>query len=126
MWNERNKDRKNPTGTYSVYERYSNRYVGKLYNMSNNGIMICSDKPTSPYQLYHLRIDMPVAIDNRTRINFDAECRWCRKEDKERCYYSGFQFAAIPDSDRKTVELLLEKWESEVSGAVGNNIDLKE
>ncbi len=124
MWNKRKHERKNPTGTFRVYDRYNNRYIGILYNMSASGLMISSERPMSKEQIYHLRIDLPREFENRRKINLDAECRWCKRNEQDTGYNSGLEFSNIPESDNKLVDLLLHSWNQEASGIFGNNVSL--
>lgn len=124
MWDKRKSERKTPIGIFQVYDRYNNRLIGKLRNLSQGGLMVEASKALIPGETYSLRIDMPNEIENRSRINLDAVCRWCRRDDETREIRSGLEFANIPDSDRRMVEILLSKWTRNLNGVTGNNLDV--
>ncbi len=122
MWTKRKHERRNSIGVFKVYDRYNNAFLGKLDNLSPEGLMICAERPLSRDQIYHLRIDLPNPISNRKKIFLDAECRWCRRHDQDKVFGIGLKFINIPEGDAHAVEYLLSSWSRNNSGVFGNNL----
>jgi hypothetical protein len=122
MIDNRNFIRRDADGSYSVYNRRNHEYVGKIVNISRMGVRLSLQHPVEERKIYFLRIELPEPILGKKRILFDAECRWCRQDEKSESFSAGFMITSLPAEDHEVLEALMRKWMTARSNSTGNII----
>ena len=74
-----------------VYDTATQSRVGRLVDISAEGIMLAGGKPMKINTVYEFRIMLPVSIYGKSEIVFDAHCLWCKKINNSSKYQAGFQ-----------------------------------
>jgi hypothetical protein len=90
MKERRKHTRRKPQKYLAVLDRVSGRQIGELANMSASGIMLITPEPVKSLTVLQCRVKLNRPILGREEINFDAECRWCRKNVQKNRWESGF------------------------------------
>ena len=74
-----------------VYDTTTQIRVGRLVDISTEGIMVAGGNPMKVNNIYEFRILLPVSIYGKSEIVFDAHCLWCQKINNSSKYQAGFQ-----------------------------------
>jgi len=90
-----------------VSDRESGAQLGRVSNMSIEGLQLISDCAIEQDQELHLKISVSNNQDNHNYAEFDAEVRWCKRNDRTGKYDIGLKFTKIEDTDRQIVIKLL-------------------
>lgn len=85
-----------------VFNRFDDRPLGYIGNISLDGLMLISPLPLLVGSRFEMRLKIP-ASDGIRFIDFAATCQWCREDVTPGGYDSGFALVAPP---AEFVELL--------------------
>lgn len=110
MEEQRKNIRRAPNDYYLVFDRENDRFIGRVLNMSLDGLMLVSMEPAKVSDGFKCRMALPEKIDDFNQIEFDAECKWCRKNDESNMYESGYKMKNVSKKDREIIRELLQKW----------------
>jgi len=75
----------------SVYDIKTQEQVGRLVDISTEGIMLAGGQPMKINTVYEFRIGLPVSIYGKSELAFNAVCLWCGKVPGSSTYQAGFQ-----------------------------------
>ncbi len=112
MVERRQKKRETASGYYTVFDTQTDKPLGKVVNLSEEGIMLISEWPVETSQLFHCRMALPEKVLDRRLVVFDAECKWCRMNETAGVYECGYYFQEISAKDQEVIKLLLKAWTS--------------
>ncbi len=86
-----------------VTERYSNRELGHLGDVSREGVMLIANQPFDLEKTYHITAHLPHAPNQTERVvHMQVEPRWCKPDaENPRLYSVGCQFLSIQPSDHE-------------------------
>lgn len=73
-----------------VFNRYTDRTMGCLGNVSEDGLMLISDLPMLVGGRFDLRLKVPSGNDGFRMVDVSATCQWCHEDVTPGCYDSGF------------------------------------
>ncbi len=93
-----------------VFDGMSNRVVGHLMDISQNGLMILSDEPVAVNEDYRLRMHLPWEMAGSEEIIFGATSRWCRADENPEFFLSGFQIQDIDHDAERLIRHLIEEF----------------
>lgn len=110
MEEQRKNVRRAPNDYYLVFDRENDRFIGRVLNMSLDGLMLVSMEPVNASEEFKCRMALPEKIDDNNQIIFDAVCKWSRKNDQSNMYESGFKMKNVSTKDREIIRELLQKW----------------
>ncbi len=89
---ERRKGKRSNSGYYlEVFEEETKNFVGRLINITKDGIMLESHEPIEIKKGYRLCMELPNSFVRKPKIILDAKSIWCRKEGDFEKYKAGFQ-----------------------------------
>lgn len=75
-----------------VFNRYTDKPLGCLGNVSERGLMLISDLPMLVDADFQLRLKVPESrIGESSNIDLNATCLWCREDETPGVYDSGFR-----------------------------------
>ncbi len=74
-----------------VFDIKSGERVGRLVDISTEGIMLAGGQPMTINTVYEFRIYLPVSIYGKNEIKFNAICLWSGKDGKTSEHQGGFQ-----------------------------------
>ena len=95
---------------YLVFDRYSDRQLGRILNMSPEGILLATEKPLPVPDVIPCRMEFPEKSYNQREITFDAETRWCRFNQKTELYEMGLYISFDNRGMQELAEELIYSW----------------
>lgn len=95
---------------YLIYDRHSEMLIGRILNMSPDGALIITDKPLPVPEIIACRMEFPEVYKGINEISFDAECRWCRYNDKTELYEIGLEISYNNTKDKSLINDLIYSW----------------
>jgi hypothetical protein len=116
MSERRDSERKSACGYFIVFNTENDQPLGRVVNLSEQGMMLVSDEPADAQSTFRCRMSLPEKLLDRRTITFEAKCRWCREHELTGSYQSGYVFTRIEDKDLEVLRLLTQNWKVEESG----------
>jgi hypothetical protein len=89
----RKKTRHNASEYLPVYDVQTGELAGELANASSDGVMLLSNQPFKSASVYHFKLKLSEPIMGHDVIEFEAECRWCRKNVTLGRWESGYRIS---------------------------------
>ena len=89
MDNRRKLRRRDTRHHLSVWNRETDQPIGRLVNLTTNGMKIISEQPVDTDKTYHLRMELPTLPDDplltpevevAEQVQFDARSVWCQRK----------------------------------------------
>ena len=74
----------------AVFNRFTDKPLGYLGNVSDGGLMLISQLPMLVDANFELRLKLPGTDGDPQFIDLTARCLWCREDVTPHCYDSGF------------------------------------
>jgi len=90
-----------------VYDRDSDKFIGNIVNISDNGLMLIRKKPVEPDTNVKMKIALPYKKEESNRITFEAQCLWCRKNIHTDFFDTGFKMQNITLENSDTITGLI-------------------
>jgi len=106
MGEKRKYERRRPTHYSAVYDRDTQKILGRLANLSTEGFMLISETPIPGDQQFHCRIVLPEDMKAGTSVSFDARSLWSREGTAPRTFSNGLHFTNITLRDLELLEQL--------------------
>lgn len=110
MLERRKVRRRNLFYCLEVFEEETKNFVGRLIDITTDGMMLESEEPIEVKKGYRLSMELPNSFVRKPKIIFDAKSVWCRKEGDFETYRTGFQLQNLDTKVEKQVSRLLEKF----------------
>ncbi len=110
MRERRKVKRSNSVFYLEVFEEETKSFVGRLINITKDGMMLESQEPIEVKKGYRLCMELPNSLVSKPKITFDAKSVWCRKEGDFETYNAGFQLQNLDTKVAKKVNELMEKF----------------
>ena len=104
MQERRTRDRHDLIYYFRVLDRNDDQLLGYAANISTEGVMLVGKMPTTPGKSYRLRMILPVEIDGRKQVKFEAISRWCHRNGGPGYFESGFQLDSAGVNDLAIIE----------------------
>jgi hypothetical protein len=73
-----------------VYNLQTKMPMGQIVDLSAKGMKLMSEEPVAASKIYYCRIPLKRKINDFDEVIFDAECRWCKQNNKTLWYDSGY------------------------------------
>jgi hypothetical protein len=89
-----------------VFNRFTDRPMGYLGNISLDGMLLISQLPLLVGAKFELRLKVPGKDGQLHFIDFDANCQWSREDVTPGYYDSGFAISAPPPEFTELVDSL--------------------
>lgn len=106
MLKERRIERHQLQDYLQVFNRLTDRPIGCLGNVSENGLMVISDLPMLTGARFELRLKVPGNTEGQNFIDVQGTCMWCKEDETPGCYDSGFLLADTPGDYLEFISLL--------------------
>jgi hypothetical protein len=110
MEDRRQHDRKQPDESLFVCDVRTGAVIGQVANMTEQGVMLLADKPIRPDTRIAGRMLLPDGINPGNTLSFEAECKWCVRDQDSGIYQMGYQFHAISAEAHLSLRKLLATW----------------
>jgi len=91
-----------------IYDRRTNQKTGNLKDITTKGLRMESDFPNPVGSLYYFFV--PLAGDKR--LNMDVKSMWCKQDQNQSSYFTGFQIERITEEGVTTIEDIIKRQES--------------
>lgn len=91
-----------------VYDRNTNQFVGRLVDMTKEGVKLRSMAAMETNAVFQFRLDLPFDINGSKEIVFNARSIWCNKCSDSGQYNIGFQVQDVPQTEVARIDLLLQ------------------
>ena len=108
MFTERRIERHQLPYFLQVFNRITDKPIGYLGNVSENGLMLISSLPMMTEVDFELRLKVPVAQDEFKAIDLTATCLWSHEDVTPQHYDSGFSLLEAPEEYRHLINALLQ------------------
>jgi hypothetical protein len=109
MHNSRKRPRKNTPHVVKAIDAATNRPLGRVVDVTAEGLMLVTEKPLEVGQAYALRLNLPIMIHFRSEVDLDAVVRWTSPDTNPRFHRAGFQFTDIDGEDGLLLEEVMHK-----------------
>jgi hypothetical protein len=95
---------------FEVVDSATGRSVGKIVNISLEGLMLIATESQISDAVLDLQIKLPEKISGKNDINCKAKCMWCKKSEHTDFYEAGFHLFELPDDDIKAIVSLITQY----------------
>ena len=109
MEDYRHRPRKNTPHLVKAIDLESGRAMGRIVDITADGMMLVSDTNVVPGRHYNFRINLPVMVHHRTDVCLEAKCVWSNKDEGGKFYKAGFKFINLPGEDGFLLEDVMHK-----------------
>lgn len=89
-----------------VFNRHTDRQIGCLGNVSENGLMVISDLPMLTGARFELRLKIPGNSEAQKFIDVEGTCMWCKEDETPGSYDSGFLLSNAPEDYLEYIAML--------------------
>jgi hypothetical protein len=108
--NKRKTERKNSLFYLNVTDRLTGKSIGRLVNLSPEGLMLVSDKPIDKNQTFNLMLELPKKIHNSGSAFFSATSRYSHRDVNPQYFNTGFCMEEITPRDLFALKSLLKEY----------------
>ena len=110
MIDHRKSPRKIANEVLEVFDQITGTQLGKVVNISAEGVMLLSHEPISTGSVYQLDLKLPRLIKNHSKISFGAEAVWSIEAAQPDSYWTGFRMIDISEENILTIDNLIFDW----------------
>lgn len=97
-----------------VNDRLSRELVGRLVDITTEGMMLINSDPIETNRVYQLVLDLPSEMNESRPVNIDAKSLWSRKDVNPDFYVTGFRFLTVSPEDILLISDMI--WQYELPG----------
>lgn len=106
MFTDRRIERHQLSGFLKVFNRLTDKPIGYLGNVSEDGLMLISQLPMMVDVAFELRLKIPMADGDFQAIDLTAMCLWSHEDVTPRHYDSGFRVVEAPEAYGQLISAL--------------------
>jgi hypothetical protein len=110
MKEKRKLPRKIADDVLEVCDQHTNSILGKVVNISAEGLMLISDEPYTTGAVYELDLMFPRLIKGHSKVSFGAEVVWSIPASQPGSHWSGFRIIDVAEDDVLTIDDLILDW----------------
>lgn len=107
MFNHRRIERHQLKSFLQVFNRLTDKPIGFLGNVSENGLMLISQLPMMIDADFELRLKIPGAEGEFQAVDLTARCLWSHEDINPQHYDSGFSVVQASDEYGQLISALL-------------------
>jgi hypothetical protein len=107
MKDRRKSERKHTRFTADLLDDASGEYIGRVVNVTPEGMMVESDQPMDIDGIYRFRLPLPEPMNGRTELSLNGHCLWCHRGRNPAYYYSGMELTNVAHDDARTIEMMI-------------------
>ena len=104
---KRSLPRKHLVSSLQVYDNSTGQEIGRLVDLSTQGLMLISGEPVSSERQHRLRIRLSQGEFERNELIFNAICCWSKKEESSDLHTSGFRMDALSADLQRRIQTLM-------------------
>ncbi len=106
MFTDRRIQRHQLSGFLKVFNRLTDKPIGYLGNLSEDGLMLISQLPMMVDVAFELRLKIPMADGEFQAIDLTAMCLWSHEDVNPQHYDSGFRVVEAPGAYGQLISAL--------------------
>lgn len=106
MFTDRRIERHQLSGFLKVFNRLTDKPIGYLGNVSEDGLMLISQLPMMVDVAFELRLKIPMADGDFQAIDLTAMCLWSHEDVTPQHYDSGFRVVEAPEAYGQLINAL--------------------
>jgi len=106
MFTDRRIERHQLSGFLKVFNRLTDKPIGYLGNVSEDGLMLISQLPMMVDVAFELRLKIPMADGEFQAIDLTAMCLWSHEDVTPQHYDSGFRVVEAPEAYGQLISAL--------------------
>lgn len=106
MLNQRSIERHQLPYYLNVFNRFTEKPLGFIGNLSESGLMLISPYPMMTDARFDMRLKIPGQHGQLRYIDFSAICRWSREDVTPGSFDSGFVLISPPSEIRDMIDAL--------------------
>ena len=91
----------------NVYDRATERFLGKAVDLTTKGLLIMSEQPLAVGANLELRIDLPQSLFGGDHLDLDAQVVWRRKDAKPGVFVVGCSITSLSQRDQAVIGQLI-------------------
>jgi hypothetical protein len=109
--NRRSLRRRTLKGVVNVVNRLNEQVIGRLVNITTEGLMLVSAKPLETDTLYQVVLALPEQVNGVQEILLGMDCLWTSPADpKADMYWSGCHIIDLSDEMFEHLSALIEEF----------------
>jgi hypothetical protein len=112
MKEQRKCPRKIADQVLEVSDQITGTQVGRVVNISAEGLMLISQEPIVIDSVYQLNLLLPDSNGRQTKISFGAVAVWTTDATQPDSFWSGFSIIDISSDDMQLIDRLILDWHS--------------
>ena len=112
MIEKRKSPRKIADEVLVVSDQITGSQVGRVVNISAEGLMLLSEEPIVTGSVYQLQLPLPGTNGAEQQVQFGAEAVWTMEASQPESYWTGFRIIDISSEDVLRIDDLILDWHS--------------
>ncbi len=92
-----------------VYEVGSEDVLGYLVDVSDDGLMLMSDKEIETDREYSLRVHLLDPVDGKQDLHLEARCLWCKHSVNTDIFDAGFHVEKVEPDVLDTIRHVIDE-----------------
>lgn len=104
MENKRKLKRRFPIYYMKVYDRRSKQMVGRLVDITAEGMRLVSETPIEPGTVFNMRMDLPRPVENHSFLDFKAVSVWCDIDKNPDFFDTGYRILEGSPGSKEIIE----------------------
>ena len=109
MEDYRHRPRKNTPHVVKTYDMETGKYLGRVVNITADGMMLVTKGLYTVGRTMHLRIILPVMAQHKTDIILEARVIWCEVDANPSFCKIGLTFVNLPGEEGFLLEDVMHK-----------------
>jgi hypothetical protein len=89
-----------------LFDLSSGSPIGFLLNIHKKGMMVLSEQALQPGNSYRFRLELPDKAFERSYLELNARCVWCRPDVDPDFHSAGFRLLGVLPKEVKIIEQL--------------------
>ena len=110
MTEKRRTPRKIADDVLEVSDQHTNTILGKVVNISAEGLMLITNEPFTVGSVYELDLKLPCLIKGHSKVSFGAEVVWSTPASQPGSHWSGFRIIDVSEDAVLTIDDLILDW----------------
>ena len=110
MIEKRKSPRKIADEVLEVSDQITGTQIGRVVNISAEGLMLLSQEPIVTGSLYQLEMVMPGEDGSDKLVSFGAEAVWTTEASQPESFWTGFRIIDISSDDVLSIDDLIMHW----------------
>lgn len=110
MKEQRKATRKIANEVLEVSDQITGTQVGRVVNISAEGLMLLSQEPILVGSVYQLDLVLQGTSDGESKVSFGAEAVWSLEATQPDSYWTGFRIIDISNDDVLRIDELILGW----------------